>query len=248
MNDIAVQVVDPEREASLRTIGHISYLLHAIVAVGAVLPGFWPGVTLLVVAFVIDMVKRDDAAGTWQESHFPLAHPQRDVGARALPGHRAAVVPAVRSGVDRLDGHLDLVPLPGGAGLDGPERPTRHARLRTRPMSADPNCIFCKIVAGQIPARKVFEDDELLAFHDINPWAPVHILLIPKRHIASMQDVVDADQALLGRMMTQSSKLMAALGVTGGYRHLINTGPDGRQEVPHLHMHVMGGPRPWAKG
>ena len=70
MNDSAVQVIDPAREASLRSIGQISYLLHAIVAVGAVLPGFQPGVALLVVAFIIDMVKRGDAAGTWQESHF----------------------------------------------------------------------------------------------------------------------------------------------------------------------------------
>jgi uncharacterized membrane protein len=70
MNDTTVQVIDPAREASLRSIGQISYLLHAIVAVGAVLPGFQPGIALLVVAFIIDMVKRGDAAGTWQESHF----------------------------------------------------------------------------------------------------------------------------------------------------------------------------------
>ena len=115
-------------------------------------------------------------------------------------------------------------------------------------MSADPNCIFCKIVAGQIPAKKVHEDDELLAFHDIHPWAPVHVLIIPKRHIVSMADVTDADAGLLGRMMALSPKLMRDLGVTNGFRHLINTGADGRQEVMHLHLHVMGGPRPWAKG
>ncbi len=115
-------------------------------------------------------------------------------------------------------------------------------------MSADPNCIFCKIVAGQIPSRKVHEDDELLAFHDINPWAPVHVLIIPKRHIVSMADVTDADAGMLGRMMALSPKLMRDLGVTNGFRHVINTGPDGRQEVMHLHLHVMGGPRPWARG
>jgi histidine triad (HIT) family protein len=115
-------------------------------------------------------------------------------------------------------------------------------------MSADPNCIFCKIVAGQIPARKVHEDDELLAFHDIHPWAPVHVLIIPKQHIVSMADVTDAEAGLLGRMMALSPKLMRDLGVTNGYRHVINTGADGRQEVMHLHLHVMGGPRPWAKG
>jgi histidine triad (HIT) family protein len=76
----------------------------------------------------------------------------------------------------------------------------------------------------------------------------VHVLIIPKRHIVSMADVTDADAGLLGRMMALSPKLMRDLGVTNGYRHVINTGADGRQEVMHLHLHVMGGPRPWAKG
>jgi histidine triad (HIT) family protein len=115
-------------------------------------------------------------------------------------------------------------------------------------MSADPNCIFCKIIAGQIPARKVHEDEHVLAFHDIHPWAPVHILIVPKLHLVSMVDVGPEHADLLGRMMVLSSRLMKELGVVNGYRHLINTGPDGRQEVQHLHMHVMGGPRPWAKG
>jgi histidine triad (HIT) family protein len=115
-------------------------------------------------------------------------------------------------------------------------------------MSPDPNCIFCKIVAGQIPAKKVFEDEQVLAFHDIHPWAPVHILLVPKAHIASMVDVGAEHAPLLGHMMALSSRLMNELGVINGYRHVINTGADGRQEVPHLHMHVMGGPRPWNKG
>jgi histidine triad (HIT) family protein len=115
-------------------------------------------------------------------------------------------------------------------------------------MSADPNCIFCKIVAGQIPARKVHEDDDLLVFHDIHPWAPVHLLIVPKRHIASMVEVVDADAALLGKMMALAPRLMRELGVTQGFRQVINTGVDGGQEVYHLHMHVIGGPRPWAKG
>ena len=115
-------------------------------------------------------------------------------------------------------------------------------------MNADPNCIFCKIVAGQIPARKVHEDDHLLAFHDINPWAPVHILVIPKPHIVSMADVADEHADLLGRMMAVTPRLMRELGVTNGYRHVINTGRDGLQEVMHLHLHVMGGPRPWSKG
>ena len=115
-------------------------------------------------------------------------------------------------------------------------------------MERDPGCIFCRIVAGEIPSRKAFEDDELLAFHDIEPWAPVHLLVIPKRHLASFYDVAETDTAMLGRMLAQAPKLMRQLGVTNGFRTLVNTGPDGRQEVPHLHVHVMGGPRPWAKG
>jgi histidine triad (HIT) family protein len=115
-------------------------------------------------------------------------------------------------------------------------------------MSADPDCIFCRIVAGSIPSKKVYEDAELLVFHDIHPWAPVHVLVIPKEHIATHYDVRPEHDALLGRMLGLAPRLMRELGVVNGFRTLINTGPDGRQEVPHLHMHVMGGPRPWAKG
>jgi len=113
---------------------------------------------------------------------------------------------------------------------------------------SDPNCIFCKIVSGQIPAKKVYEDDQIVAFHDINPWAPVHILVVPKQHVPSMVDVTEADAPLLGRMMAVSPRLMRELGVTNGFRHVINTGRDGGQEVMHLHLHVFGGPRPWLKG
>ncbi|MDT7834570.1 histidine triad nucleotide-binding protein [Aquabacterium sp. OR-4] len=112
----------------------------------------------------------------------------------------------------------------------------------------DTNCIFCKIVAGQIPAKKVHEDEHLLAFHDIQPWAPVHILVIPKLHIVSMADVDERHAELLGRMMAVTPRLMRELGVSNGFRHVINTGRDGMQEVMHLHLHVMGGPRPWNKG
>ena len=115
-------------------------------------------------------------------------------------------------------------------------------------MSVDPTCIFCKIIAGQIPSRKVLEDDELLVFHDIAPWAPVHVLVIPKEHVATMVELEDRHAPLLGRMLSLAPKLMRELGVTNGFRTLINTGEDGRQEVQHVHMHVMGGPRPWAKG
>jgi histidine triad (HIT) family protein len=115
-------------------------------------------------------------------------------------------------------------------------------------MNAPPHCIFCKIVAGQIPAKKVHEDDDLLVFHDIHPWAPVHVLVIPKQHIETLYDVGPEHHALLGRMMGLAPKLMRELGVDNGFRTLVNVGPDGRQEVPHLHLHVMGGPRPWARG
>lgn len=115
-------------------------------------------------------------------------------------------------------------------------------------MNRDPGCLFCRIVAGEIPSRKAHEDDQVLVFHDIAPWAPVHLLAIPKAHIASFYDATDADAAMLGRIMALAPKLMREHGVTNGFRTLVNTGEDGRQEVPHLHVHVMGGPRPWAKG
>jgi histidine triad (HIT) family protein len=115
-------------------------------------------------------------------------------------------------------------------------------------MNANPDCIFCKIVAGQVPARKVFEDEELLVFHDIHPWAPVHVLVIPKMHIVSLADAGPQHEALLGRMLGLAPRLMKELGVVNGFRTVINTGQDGGQEVQHLHMHVFGGPRPWQRG
>jgi histidine triad (HIT) family protein len=118
--------------------------------------------------------------------------------------------------------------------------------------ASDPNCIFCKIVQGQIPSRKVYEDEELLAFHDIHPWAPVHFLMIPKNHIPSMAQVGPEHAQMLGRMMALAPKLALQEGASpypeGGYRLVVNTGDIGGQEVHHLHMHVLGGPRPWLKG
>jgi histidine triad (HIT) family protein len=119
-------------------------------------------------------------------------------------------------------------------------------------MSHDPNCVFCKIVEGKIPSRKVYEDDDIFAFHDIHPWAPVHFLLIPKQHVESMSHVDDSHAAMLGRMMSLVPKLAAQEGCRpypeGGFRLVCNTGDDGGQEVKHLHFHVIGGPRPWLKG
>jgi histidine triad (HIT) family protein len=117
------------------------------------------------------------------------------------------------------------------------------------------NCIFCKIVAKQIPSKIAYEDEDLIAFHDINPAAPVHLLLIPKQHVATLSECSDNHAALLGKMLLLAPKLaqehgcgyvVNAEGVkTGGYKTLFNIGPDGGQEVYHLHMHVIGGPRPW---
>ncbi|SFC01797.1 histidine triad (HIT) family protein [Polaromonas sp. OV174] len=119
-------------------------------------------------------------------------------------------------------------------------------------MSHSDTCIFCKIAAGAIPCRKVYEDDELFAFHDIHPWAPVHFLIIPKAHIPSMAQVEPEHAALLGRMMVLAPKLAMEQGCNpypkGGFRILTNTGTEGGQEVHHLHFHVIGGPRPWLKG
>jgi histidine triad (HIT) family protein len=115
-------------------------------------------------------------------------------------------------------------------------------------MSTDPNCIFCKIAAGQIPSKKIYEDEELFAFHDIRPAAPVHFLIIPKLHLPSLAEAGPEHAALLGRMLELAPKLAKELGVTNGFRTVINTGADGGQEVYHLHLHVMGGPRPWKHG
>ena len=115
-------------------------------------------------------------------------------------------------------------------------------------MTTDPDCIFCKIAAGQIPSRKAYEDDELLVIHDIHPWAPVHLLIIPKFHVPTLADIAPEHERWLGRMLSLAPKLMKDHGVTNGFRTVINTGQDGGQEVYHLHMHVFGGPRPWARG
>ena len=114
------------------------------------------------------------------------------------------------------------------------------------------NCLFCKIAAGKVPSRKVYEDDEIFAFHDIHPWAPVHFLMIPKMHLQSMAQAGAEHAALLGRMLVLAPGLALAQGCNpypdGGFRMVVNTGAEGGQEVQHLHLHVMGGPRPWLKG
>ncbi|NYT61623.1 histidine triad nucleotide-binding protein [Alcaligenaceae bacterium] len=113
------------------------------------------------------------------------------------------------------------------------------------------NCLFCKIANGAIPSKKVYEDEEFFAFHDINPAAPVHLLLIPKRHIVSLADIQPEDGAWLGRMMALVPKLAYAHGCNpgpqGGFRLVANTGIEGGQEIDHLHFHIIGGARPWDK-
>jgi histidine triad (HIT) family protein len=104
------------------------------------------------------------------------------------------------------------------------------------------DCIFCKIVNGDIPASKIFEDDDVIAFKDIRPAAPVHFLLIPKRHIESLLTATKEDEALLGKMLALTPVLAREHGLGAGYKTAINTGPAGGQEVFHLHLHVMGTP------
>ncbi|QDQ26487.1 histidine triad nucleotide-binding protein [Chitinimonas arctica] len=103
------------------------------------------------------------------------------------------------------------------------------------------NCIFCKIAAGQIPATKIYEDEDVMAFHDIHPIANVHFLVVPKRHIESLQAAVAADQALLGKLLLLAPKLAGEHGLGEGFRTMINTGAKGGQSVFHLHLHVFGG-------
>jgi histidine triad (HIT) family protein len=105
-------------------------------------------------------------------------------------------------------------------------------------MSAD--CIFCKIVNGSVPAKKIYEDDDVIAFNDINPSARVHFLIVPKLHIESLASCEDEHQVLLGKMLLLAPQIAKEQGLTG-FKTLINTGKDGGQEVFHIHMHVLGG-------
>lgn len=104
------------------------------------------------------------------------------------------------------------------------------------------DCLFCRIAAGAIPSRKLHEDATTFAFHDINPQAPVHVLIIPKKHIASVNEAVGPDEAVLGHMMTVAGRLARDLGVhQAGYRLVINTNEDAGQSVFHIHLHLLGG-------
>ncbi len=102
------------------------------------------------------------------------------------------------------------------------------------------DCLFCKIVAGDIPARKLYEDDQVLAFHDIGPQAPVHFLVIPKRHIRTLNDLSEDDKALTGHMLFTAQRLAKELGCEAGFRVVMNCNAQGGQTVYHIHMHVLG--------
>jgi histidine triad (HIT) family protein len=104
------------------------------------------------------------------------------------------------------------------------------------------DCIFCKIAAGEIPSKKVYEDDEILAFHDIQPVAPVHFLMIPKAHVDSLAECGPEHAPVLGRMMALAGRLAREQGAPDGFRTIVNTGRVGRQDVYHLHVHIIGGP------
>ncbi|MDR2163903.1 MAG: histidine triad nucleotide-binding protein [Clostridiales Family XIII bacterium] len=103
------------------------------------------------------------------------------------------------------------------------------------------DCIFCRIVNGEIPSETVYEDEEIIAFNDMQPQAPVHVLVIPRKHIASLDDITETDEELLGRLMSKVHIIAEMLGLANGYRLVANTGEDGLQTVRHLHFHLLGG-------
>ena len=106
--------------------------------------------------------------------------------------------------------------------------------------SAD--CLFCKIIAGEIPSNKVYSDDDVYAFHDINPAAPQHVLIIPKKHLTDVRSANEEDQALMGKLLLKANDLAKELGLDEkGFRYVINTGEYGGQTVFHLHLHILGG-------
>jgi histidine triad (HIT) family protein len=105
----------------------------------------------------------------------------------------------------------------------------------------DENCLFCKIAAKKIPAKLVFEDDQVFAFEDISPQAPTHILICPKKHFAALHDAASEDQALLGRLLSVAGKLASERNLQSGYRTVMNNGSGAGQSVFHLHLHLLGG-------
>jgi len=111
------------------------------------------------------------------------------------------------------------------------------------------DCLFCKIAAGEIPSKRCYEDEDLVAFHDISPQAPVHVLVVPRRHLASLDAAGVEDGALLGRILLAIRKLARELGIESGYRVVNNCGASAGQSVFHVHFHLLGGrPMGWPPG
>jgi len=112
------------------------------------------------------------------------------------------------------------------------------------------SCLFCRIVAGEIPAKIAYQDDALVAFHDVNPQAPVHVLIVPRKHIATLNDVTPDDELLIGRMHARAAALARELGIAErGYRAVFNCNSEAGQSVFHIHLHVLGGrPMAWPPG
>jgi len=109
-------------------------------------------------------------------------------------------------------------------------------------MVSNDRCLFCRIASGEIPARKAYEDDQVYAFHDINPQAPTHILVIPRKHIPSLDDIDAADSAIVGTVIARAAQIARDLQLTGeGYRLVVNTGAAAGQTVFHIHFHLLGG-------
>ena len=108
-------------------------------------------------------------------------------------------------------------------------------------MATTPDCLFCKIAAGVIPVTRVYENESVLAFPDINPQAPVHILIIPKRHFGSLVQITSTETELLGELLVAVNKIAQQQNLGNGFRTVINTGADGGQTVEHLHLHLLGG-------
>ena len=115
-------------------------------------------------------------------------------------------------------------------------------------MTAD--CLFCKIISGDIPSNKIYEDKDVYAFHDINPAAPSHVLIIPKKHLHDITEAKDQDAELIGKLVLRANTIAEEIGLTeNGFRYVINTGSDGGQTVFHLHLHLLGDrPMSWPPG
>src|SRR5579863_2881471 len=118
--------------------------------------------------------------------------------------------------------------------------PTRYP-IETEQAMTEPNCLFCRIIAGEIPAKKVHEDEHVFAFEDINPQAPTHILIIPKKHFAGLKEAEAADAELIGRCHLAAAQIARQRNIENGYRTVLNVGPGAGQSVFHLHVHLLGG-------